>query len=165
MTTRDFAAELRTYVAAELSARGWSERELARRAGVKPTTLNKALAKGDLQLSTVVGIAQGLGVPAFTLLMNAEERARWASTERPMGAVPGANAEDRLRALEESQKRVEALLNRVAEREAQEAGLHDYDHLTAEQAMERANLLSAEHDIARAKEAARVAREKKKRSG
>lgn len=74
---------LRDFIHNALEKRGWSERELARRSGLNPGTLNNALTKSDLQLSTLMSIAKGLDMSPAFLLATPDERARLDGTKAP----------------------------------------------------------------------------------
>lgn len=67
-------SKLSSWLNAELQARGWSERELARRAGVSHTAINNALTQQyNTRLDTYRGIAKALGMPLDEVLRRAGE--------------------------------------------------------------------------------------------
>jgi len=66
------ADDLATWLSDQIKERGWSMREVARRAGVSHTTIIKVV-DGQVvpDVSTARGIARAFGVPAETVLRKA----------------------------------------------------------------------------------------------
>jgi lambda repressor-like predicted transcriptional regulator len=84
----------RDRVRAAMTAEGWSYRQLARRAGLAPSTLSRLLRDGGTALphgDTVVALERALSLPRGTLLgmeLAPQQIALWPGIVNPEGGTP-----------------------------------------------------------------------------
>jgi len=93
------AERLTQVIRALIAEKRFKQAEVARSAGMSPQQLNDTLSGVDSKLSTIEKIAKALGVPAFYLLMSAQERAQWDEIGKPK-QIDLSAIERRLAALE-----------------------------------------------------------------
>jgi transcriptional regulator with XRE-family HTH domain len=93
--------DLASWLDEELETRGWSIREMARRAGVSHTAIASALnRKGRPSADLCVAIADALGVPAVEIVQRAgilppdpPETAAWRRLNEMWARLPDADQE------------------------------------------------------------------------